>query len=239
MSLRTPYFLNFPQALQSLDLVLRIKRLSQRLQAPWLVWLVVASSLEAGSAFVPWLSWLIWPLWVWGLAQARQAQRLVWSGLPLVFLRQWGPLLRRPGVLYTLLLYGVLNFLIFSAFSESSHLLPSVAILLPGAAGILFPYTFAQSTAFLVTAACAERLVSTQDDVLKVLAYSVRDLLTSPFSWLVLTLIYSIPITQLATQAGLLAAQPAVATWMGHGLLAFLTLLWALGADHGTVTNHS
>jgi hypothetical protein len=209
--------------IQPLDLVTRAKTLSKRLQSRRLIWVAGASLLQAASAFVPWLSWLLWPLLVWGVVQGKSAQT-VW---------------RRPGLLYTLFLYGVLNFLIFTALSESSRLLPSVAVWIPGPEGSLFPYTFSEATAFLVTAACAERLSNTGDDVLKVLAFSVRDLLTSPISWLLFVLVYCFPFTGLASQLGMQSAQPAVSTLVGHGLLAFWTMLWALGADHATVTNHS
>jgi hypothetical protein len=222
-------YFKFPTAsqlshlIQPLDLVLRGKTLARRFQTSWLAWLVVASAIEAGSAFVPWLSWLLWPLLVWCVVQAAQKK----------------PLRPRLGPLYTLTLYGALNFLIFTGLSEGSRLLPSMAVYFSGAEGSLFPYTFSQATAFLVTAACAERLSTTQDDVLKVLAFSVRDLLTSPLSWLLLVFAYAFPITGLATQMGMQSGQPGVATWVGHGLLGMLGLLWALGADHGTVTNHS
>ena len=228
------------QFLQPLDLVLRGRTLFKRLQIPWAVWILGASFLEAGSAFAPWLSWVLWPFLVWGLVQGRQQFHVLsWVDLPAAFGRQWRALVRRPGTLYTLFLYGVLNFLIFTGLSEGSHLLPSVAVLFPGAEGSLFPYTFSQATSFLISAACAERLCSTQDDVLKVLAYSVRDLLTSPISWLLLALAYAFPVTDLATHLGTQLAYPAAATWVGHGLLSLVVLLWALGADHATVTNHS
>ena len=206
-----------------MDLVLRAKILAKRLPRTWLAWVAVVGVMEAGAAFVPWLSWLIWPWWVWLVVQAAQ-KKPVWPG--------WG-------LTYTLILYGALNFLIFTGLSESSRLLPSVAVYFPGAEGSLFPYTFSQATAFLVTAACAERLSTTQDDVLKVLAFSVRDLLTSPISWFLLVAVYSFPITGLATQLGMQSGHPALATWVGHGLLAMLSLFWALGADHTAVTNHS
>jgi len=221
----------------TIDLLLRssaIRQLHRRHGGG--LWAVVCLTvlLQALAQGVPFLMWLSWPFLVYLASALLCGPTLHPAGVPLQWLTKLGALRSRLTVLITLLLYGVLSFILFTGLSDSIKLLPlatlATTLNLPVIA--VFPYAFSEAVVMLFIASCSSRLAMDDSDVFALLATAVRDILFSPVSCLLLIMVYALVWTDLVTHWAILIKAPLLATLLGHGVYSLIAILWAIGGLH-------
>ena len=220
--------------LSALDLLLRasfVRTMSRKHGMGLWITVLVTVGLQTLAQFIPFLPWLSWPFLAYVACTLLRDSAIPASSVPALWIKNATALGTRPIALISLLLYGVLSFILYTGLSDLLRLLPlsEIGTRLNVPVIAVFPYAFAEAVVILFATSCASRLAVDDSDVFALLAIGVRDLLFSPVSSLSLILFYALIWTNVVTQLAIFVKLPLLSVVLGHSAYSVTAILWAAG----------
>ena len=209
--------------------VLNLYKLNQNNKFFNLILIVVGSVLQTVAEYLPLVAWLIWPFIVYFCMQTILIQRSFDWGYVKYCSELIAKIEKKGEVLTALMLYGILNLIIYRAIMECFGWLRLEADFLPNEVLTIFPFTVAQFFSYLFIAQCASKLSFQGNDPFNVLNLSLRDLFFSPISILILLIFQTLIFSYFAIEISLFYRMPDLSTFLGHAPFSFLVLVWVCG----------
>ena len=191
--------------------------------------IMIGSIIQTASEYLPLVAWLIWPFIVYFCMQTILFQKSFDWGYVKYCSELFAKIEKKGEVLTALMLYGVLNLIIYRAIMECFGWLRLEVDFLPSEVFTIFPFTVAQFFSYIFISQCASKLSFQGSDPFNVLNLSLRDLFFSPVSIFIFLIFQTLIFSYFAIEISLYYRMPDLSTFLGHAPFSFLVLVWVCG----------